>query len=184
MANFIQNNKKLEDGYKKRISQYEKYNSSGRVNIINYPGKQVFRMYQEKNKGNFNNEAVHTIHESNNLNSVFFSNENIDLIQNLIRYQIYVQSNKKHIIGRQSDIQLKLIMRSIYFQYSKNLQYNIKKQIKRLNNLVVQDVIPRILTGIEQYLQYKKDVSGLRVPLKRPKYLSSAGTKTLQPNIF
>ena len=36
----------------------------------------------------------------------------------------------------------------------------------------------------EQYLAYKRDVSGLAVPLERPKYLSSAGTKLLKPNLF
>ena len=186
MANFIQNNKKLEDEYFKRMLKIRDSNMNGRVDIMNFPGKQIFKLYQEPNSGNnnFNEEAVHTIHESNSLNTVFFSKENINLLQDIIRHQVYLQTNKKHIIGRQSDIQLKLIMRSIYFQYSKNLQYDIKKQIRRLNELVVQECIPKIITGIEQYLTYKKDVSGLSVPLERPKYLSSAGTKTLQPNIW
>jgi len=184
MANFIQNNKKLEDGYFERMLKIKNTNLNGRVDITNYPSQQIFQLYQEKNSGNrkFNSEAVHTIHEENGLNSMYFSKSNIDLIQNLIRYQVYLQTNKRHVIGRQSDIQLKLIMRSIYFQYAKNLEYNIKKQIRRLNGLVVSECVPRIITGIEQYLAYKKDVSGLYVPLARPKYLSSAGTKTLQLN--
>ena len=48
--------------------------------------------------------------------------------------------------------------------------------------MVVEDCVPRILSGVEQYLHYKKDVSTIQVPMDRPKYLSNAGTKTLMPN--
>ena len=144
------------------------------------------KLYQEKQNGNnlYNSEAIHTIHEHNKLNVVFFSKENINLLQNLIRYQVYARTNKKHTIGRQSDTQLKLIMRSMYLQYGKNLEYDITEQIKRLNILVINECVPKIITGVEQYLAYKRDISGLGVPLPRPKNLSSTGTKTLQLDIF
>jgi len=35
----------------------------------------------------------------------------------------YTKTNKKHIIDKQSDIELQIIMRSIYLQHSTNLEY-------------------------------------------------------------
>ena len=75
-------------------------------------------------------------------------------------------------------------MRSIYLQYSKNLPYNIKEQIKELNTMILDYCIPNILTEVEQYLSYKVNVSTLPKPMARPESLSSAGTKTLMLKNF
>ena len=111
----------------------------------------------------------------------FFSKQNMDIIQNLIRCRVYKESNNKHIIGRQSDLQLKIIMRSIYFQYAKNNPNNIKEQITVLNNKIIDYSVKEIISNIKQYLSYKKAVSTIPEPLDRPKNLNSAGTKSLQP---
>ena len=60
----------------------------------------------------------------------------MDIIQNNIRYTVYVKTNKKHIIDKQSDIELQIIMRSMYLQHSPNLEYNYKEQLEYLNKLV------------------------------------------------
>ena len=142
-----------------------------------------FKLYQENNNGNneFYNNALKNIQDSTPLSRVYFSKKNIDMIQNIIRYQVWIQSDKKHTIGRQSDLQLQIIMRSYYLQYSQNLSYNIKEQVTKLNNLVIDESVSTILTNVEQYIAYKKAVSTIPEPIARPKYLSSAGTKTLQP---
>lgn len=188
MSDFIHTYSNLEDEYENRINfrKENRYVYNGRVDIVDYPGKQIFNLYNEPNSGNkiFNTEAIQTIHEPNRLNTVYFSVENINLIQNMIRYQVYIQTNKKHIIGRQSDLQLKIIMRSMYLQYGKNLQNDIKTQVQQLNTMVVKYSVPKIISGVKQYLAYKRDVSTLPVPMDRPKNLSSAGSKVLQPNLF
>ena len=58
-------------------------------------------------------------------------------------------------------------MRSIYFQYGQNLNCMITEQIKKLNEIVVNECVPKILSEVEQFLHYKKDVSGLAVPLEK-----------------
>ena len=73
-------------------------------------------------------------------------------------------------------------MRSIYFQYGQNLNCLITEQIEKLNEIVVNECVPKILSEVEQFLHYKRDVSGLAVPLERPQYLNNAGTKSLMPN--
>lgn len=117
--------------------------------------------------------------ECNLLNQVFFSQENIDLIQEQIRYQVWNASERKFVIGRQSDTELELIMRSMYFQYGKNIPYNIKEQVIELNDLVVQDCVPKILSQVEQHIGYLFDASTNPVPLSHPVSMSSTGRKQL-----
>lgn len=117
--------------------------------------------------------------ECNLLNQVFFSQENIDLLQDKIRYMVWLGSNKKFIIDRQSDTDLELIMHSIYLQYAKNIPHNIKEQIIELNDIVVQDCVPRIMSQVEQHIYYLFDASTQPVPLSLPENVSHAGRKAL-----
>ena len=179
MANFLQNDKEILD-----VTNDSKYN--GRVDILDIKPQQKYKMINQMNNGNrlYKNEAIKSIQSESPLSRVYFSRENINLLQNLIRYNVWIKSQKQFQIGRQSDLQLKIIMRSIYFQYSKNQSDNITQQIERLNDIVINDCVPRIISNVKQYLKYKQDVSQLRVPMDRPQYLSNAGTKTLMPNPF
>ena len=140
-----------------------------------------YQLFQENSlkKDTFRKHATTGQLECNLLNQVFFSKENLDLVQEQIRYGVWMASNKKYAIGRQSDIDLQLIMRSIYYQYGKNLPYNIKEQIVELNNLVVQDCVPKILSQVEQHIGYLFDASTAPVPLSLPESMSSAGRKQL-----
>ena len=87
----------------------------------------------DETMNNFQVESLYGIQETNQLNHLFFSKANMDLIQNQIRYTVYIKSDKKFIIDRQSDIELQIIMRSIYLQHSPNLPNKIKEQIQYLN---------------------------------------------------
>ena len=180
MANFLQNDKGIND-YVVNKNQY-----NGRVDIINMKPSQKYNMINQNNNGNnhYKSEAIRSIHTESPLSRIYFSKENIDLLQGLIRHQVWLRSNKKHIIGRQSDLQLKIVMRSIYFQYSQNLSCNLKEQIKKLNSIVLDECVPKILSNVLQYLKYRNDISQIAMPMDRPKYLSNAGTKTLMPNPF
>lgn len=169
-----------------KIFSKQKDVSNGRVNILNNKPQEQWPLFQQNNTGaiNYKEEALRGIQSKSTLSQVFFSKNNIDLLQNQLRYNVWLQSNKKHIIGRQSDTELEIVMRSIYLQYSKNLPYNIKEQIKDLNTMILDYCIPNILSEVEQYLSYKVNVSTLPEPISRPKSLSSAGTKTLILNNF
>ena len=87
----------------------------------------------------------------------FFSDCNIELINKQLVMKVYKISNKKYFIGFQSKDNLLIIMRYIWIQYSKNLDFKIKEQIIELNNLVVKEILPDIITNIEQYYGYLKD---------------------------
>ena len=103
----------------------------------------------------------------------------INLLQKGIRNKILNETNGQFNIGRQKDDELKIVMRSIYFQYSKNLPNNIKEQVLDLNTRVIDWCVPEIISNIKQSIQYLKDISTLPEPLDRSVLPSKKGTKTL-----
>lgn len=119
------------------------------------------------------------IHEATELNQTFMSKENVDLIQQQIRLEVYRRSNNRYLIDRQDDVNLQIIMRSIFLQYAKNNPRNIKQQIQELNRLVVKDAVPKIMSGIVGYYGYIADASRQPMPLAHPQSMNAAGRKTL-----
>jgi len=128
----------------------------------------------------FTQQALYGIQTSSKLSRVFFSEENVKLLQDMLRYQVYLKTDKKYIVGEQSPIELEIVMRSIYLQFSRNLQYDITKQVKELNNICLQQMVPQIISGIEQYVGYMWQVEHQPVPIEHPKNMSSQGTKLLR----
>lgn len=113
------------------------------------------------------------------LNSAFFSPSNVEIIQNKIRYDVFIKSGNKHIIDKQSTDDLLIVMRSMYYQYGKNLPDHIKEQVEELNQIVSNWCVPKILAEIDMYYQYRKDITTMPVPLAHPILLNSAGTRSL-----
>lgn len=139
-----------------------------------------YTMYNDNgNAKGFAREALGGMINSNSLSDVYFSQANLDAVQDAIRYRVFIESNNKHVISRQSDTEVQIIMRSTYYQYSKNLPFDILGQVKVLNKKVLDWAVPRIIQEINQYNQYKADASMLPVPLSQPQNMSSAGNKFL-----
>jgi hypothetical protein len=156
---------------------------NGRVNAMGDVPSYQFPNNPDNYTENPNNITTRNL-ECSQVSGMFFSTENINLLQNGMRNQILNMSNGKFIIGRQSDDELKIIMRSIYYQYSKNLPYNIKEQVKYLNTKVLEWSVPRILTNLKQDQQYRKDISTLPEPLERSQLPSQKGTRVLEIKSF
>jgi hypothetical protein len=104
----------------------------------------------------------------------------MDIIQDMIRFNVYEKSEKKFIIDRQSDIELEIIMRSIYLQHSVNLPNKIKEQLQYLNRLVSDWCVEHILPEVDQYLGYLKEVEYMPMPIDLPLNLSSKGSRSLR----
>jgi hypothetical protein len=113
------------------------------------------------------------------VSKVFFSIDNIDLLQRGIRNKILNDTDGQINISRQSDDELEIIMRSMYFQYGKNSKYNIKEQILELNTRVLEWSVPEIISNVKQSQKYLQDISTMPVPLERSTLPSKKGTKTL-----
>ena len=159
-----------------------RYKNKGLVELDKQPPVRYKTGSQYINKRNVKDNLKNVT--TNPLNSAFFSKENIIIIQNSIRHTIWLKSNRQFIIAPQSETEIEIIMRSIYLQYSKNLPTNIREQIRDLNNLVVREAAPNIMSNIKQYLNYKQDLTSGPQFMDHPKNVSSAGSKTLVHNLF
>jgi hypothetical protein len=151
--------------------------NNGRINILGpigpqfqfadkIPVKQCIS-YREALTGQLNNSY---------LSLAFFSNENMVIIQNAIRKGVYDKSNKQFIIEPQNCNELKIIMRSIFLQYSKNLPVDITQQIITLNQLVTKFAIEQIYKEMISYIKYTQDASTMAVPISMPINTSNKNT--------
>lgn len=153
---------------------------NGRVTVTNNKLKDLNMIEDENVMKNFQVEALYGIQETTKLNQAFFSKENMQLIQDNIRYSVYLKTDKKHVIGKQSEVDLEVIMRSIYLQHSPNLPNQIKEQIIYLNNLVTNWSVEKIIPELYQYLGYLKEIEYMPVPIDLPLNLSSKGSRSLR----
>ena len=113
------------------------------------------------------------------LSKAFFSNENISGLQTKIRYQVWLKSGKKYVIGNQSNDELLIIMRSIFLQESQNQPNNLLTQIRKLNMNVIDYSVSKILVNVNQYMEYKKSIDGKREIMPHSINMSNRGSKQL-----
>lgn len=159
--------------------------SNGRVKIINNEKLEVYHMTAPHNKlVDFDEEAIKGIHANNPLAKIFFSRTNIDALHEAIRYQVYVKSCKKHVISRQSETELKVIMRAIYLEHGRHKTYDILPEVRRLNQHVLDFTVPRIIQEINMYITYQNDINRLPMPMDRGQFQSAKGSKVLEQKNF
>jgi hypothetical protein len=143
-----------------------------------------FPLYQDSiayNPQETYNGIVSNIVENNPLNNMFFSQQNIDILQKAIRLHVYSKSHKKFSVDLQSKDELLLLMRGIYLQYSKNQDAKLNEQVKELDKLVINEAVPIILSNVELHYSYLYDLSEPRFmrPIDRAKNVSSKGERTV-----
>lgn len=146
--------------------------SNGRINLIpSSPNtSKLFAIYDKIPVAqcvSFRDSTVGLWSETTLSNS-FFSDKNIQIIQNGIRAGVFTKSNGKYLIGPQDCNSLKIIMRSIFLQNSMNLNQNIASQIEILNNKIFAYCIDQIYGEAQGYMNYLRDVSTLPEPLAPP----------------
>lgn len=172
---------KKSDNTQKDYQQY----MNGRV-IIEGPPMAAFELFQGENQEtarSYRNTTLESTMETNQVSQMFFSSGNKEFLQKKIIEEVFVKSDRKYSIGKQSDIHLLIIMRSIYVQYGRNLFCDIKKQVGELNQMVVNDCVGRILSEINQRQVYNDFVSHLPQQLPNPKNPSIKGDKILYSKI-
>jgi hypothetical protein len=146
--------------------------NNGRVTMIDNPSTDIIFKMQEctttKNTATEYKNAVANIEETNVLAQAFFSAENIQIIQNGLRAGVYQLSNKTHIITQQNTDVLKVIMRSIYLQYTDH-KPDVTAEITYLNRLVLEYAVPNVYSGVLGHIKYTEDISTLIQPLDLPR---------------
>ena len=120
---------------------------------------------------------ISTIQSSTPLSDAYFSTLNEDSIQEQIRYEVFLKTNKT--IGRQDSTQLQLIMRSIFLQHCKNIPTDILKQIRDLNKIVIDYCVEQIVVQVIQRDNYLRDLEMGPQPMERSINVSNSGEKVL-----
>jgi hypothetical protein len=124
------------------------------------------------------------------LTFLYFSDKNVKNIQNLIRYLVSKEIGQN--IDEQNNTELLIIMRSIFLEYSQHPELLDEtmsperraavlklytNEVDRLNQLVVNETVPRVISGVQQYLDYLRDSSQMPEQIARPVSVSTAGTR-------
>ena len=144
--------------------------NNGRVDIKSPNTSTLFQMYDKipANQCVTFRNATEGLWTSNSLSNAFFSEQNIQIIQNGIRAGIYHRSNGQYVIGPQDCDSLKIVMRSVFLQYSANQPNNITQQIAQLNKIVLEYCIQQVYSEAQGYMKYINDASTLVVPISHP----------------
>lgn len=144
--------------------------NNGRIDIKTPNTSTLFQMYDKipANQCVTFRNATEGLWSSTPLSQAFFSEQNIQIIQNGIRAGIYNKSNGQYVIGPQDCDSLKIVMRSVFLQYSANQPSNYQQQITQLNKIVLDYCIQQVYSEAQGYMKYVDDASTLVVPLAHP----------------
>jgi hypothetical protein len=124
------------------------------------------------------------------LTFLYFSDKNVENVQKLLRLRVFKET--EYVIDDQSKNELLTIMRSVFLEHSSHpplIHQDMKKdqveillkkytnEVDRLNRLVVELVVPKLIGQLKQYFGYLKDASSQPMPLSQPINESTAGKK-------
>jgi hypothetical protein len=125
----------------------------------------------------FNKYREQKNNNCNSLKEVFFSTDNIDIIQNKLINEVKNQSKGKYIIGYQKNEHLIQIMEDIFKTYYSN-------NINELNNKVVIFCLPYIFNQIASHIKWQKDSNTPLIPLPLPETTSITGKRSLPSTLL
>jgi hypothetical protein len=106
--------------------------------------------------------------EQGDLENVFFSDENISLINKQLILSVFKKTNGKIKISDQSKENLIIVMRYVFLEHSRHLPFDIAGQIKELNCRVVGEILPNIITNANQRIDYLEEINNPRKMLPLP----------------
>jgi len=153
-----------------RLLEGQKQNGLVDIAILQDPDA-MFRMHERvnvRNKPTEYSEALNGTMEWNVLAQVYFSAENMQIVQNALRANVYKLSDGKINIPNQNVDNLKIIMRGIYMEYAEHYPKDIKGQVERLNKLVLDYAVPNVYSEAVSYFTYLVQQSTLPMPIERP----------------
>ena len=123
-------------------------------------------------------EQIQYRHNNTPLNTLFFSQSNIDNLQQKIHDAVLEMSKGEYNLSRQSEADLMLIMRSYYLQYAETNPDEVARELDQLNQRVIAYSSNRIMVEIVAYKRYRKDILDFPEPMAHPVDMHIFGTRT------
>jgi len=183
--------------FQKRSNNQNDLSLKNRIDSLNvqkaYDTCEFYKKDNNKSSNGF--DIVSKNMEHTPVSSLFFSQTNIDALQCGLRNIVYKKSNGQHVIGKQSEIELKIVMRSIYFDYLrngfKNMTYypdhnpinnfdrDVLNTVRKLNGGVLEWCSQEILTNIQQFADFKLllEADGVMNVMDRPQTTNNTGMR-------
>lgn len=166
--------------------QFPAPSHSGYVPNMNDPSlssfaARPFSMYAEGGSllGNdTRRDMVGHLHNETPLNKIYFSDENVNLLQSEIQKQVHVMSGGKYVIDRQSDDDIKIIMRSYYLMFGKNDPNFVERELQELNSRVIGYCSAKIYSEVDFHMFYRKDIADFAPAIANPTNVHVFGTRT------
>lgn len=164
--------------------------SSDKIEELKSPGKFKLTPDDVKISGSNTRFMFKNLYGETPLTFLFFSDKNINNIQNLLRMNVHKESG--YTIDNQSVNELMIIMRSIFLEYSLHpplidekmsddeKQILFKKytnEVARLNQIVISEIVPKVISQIQQYVDYLRDASQQPYHMDSPKNESVKGQR-------
>nr|QBK88953.1 MAG: uncharacterized protein LCMiAC02_00460 [Mimivirus LCMiAC02] len=129
---------------------------------------------------NMAEEALKGIQTQSDLSKLFFSDRNIKRIQRKIKSAVFRRTKGKYRLDTDQDpSDVFIIMRAIYMEHSRFLPGETVRQVKRLNDKVINDHVADIISNIKQYYGYLEEINKPLTPIPRPINVSNAGRLAL-----
>ena len=163
-----------------------KKSTNGRVNIIEPKTQDLFALYDKiptlQQCASYR-EPTLGLWDETTLSKLFFSKQNMIILQNGNLAGVHRKSNGQYTIGQQDCDSLKIVMRSIFLQFSANQLTNITQQISELNDLVLKYTVHQVYSEAQGYIKYLYDASNMYTPIPPP-IMASTNDKQLQLKTF
>lgn len=140
-----------------------------------------FQMFAAPGGGS--SEVAGTDLQDTPVSRLLFSDVNMKALQDAIRHGVFQRTGQ--VIGKQSETELGVILRSVYLQYGLNSdRRGVVSQVKDLNARVIGFAVPRIAGEVHAYLCYRRDISAPRLIMPHAEAVSVKGTKTAELRRF
>jgi len=112
---------------------------------------------------NIEQYAIRGLSQSTPLSQLYYSDLNRNALQEGMKNLVYAR--KKVVIGKQSDIELIQVMRSIYNKNANQYPQDLVKETKRLNVMVLDYCVNNIIKEIDIYNKYTYDITHIAQPI-------------------
>lgn len=144
-------------------------------------------LFLQEHRKNYNSMApiaLKGIQSESELSKLFFSDDNFKRLQKMIKKEVFIRTGgefKLEVDQEQRD--LFIAMRAVYLENARMLENQIVRQVKRLNQKVVSEVVPGIITNVKQYFGYLREINKNPTPFPRMGVSHNRGARKTLPSI-
>lgn len=179
-------NRPPEYGHDTSKAFYDRGSGVPKLNANNMTIQDIYRtpflfiQSHQNNYGDMADVALKGIQSNSDLSKLFFSDDNMKRIQRNIKKEVFKRTKGQFRLDTDQDpTDLFITMRAIYMEHARFLPNNTVRQIKRLNEKIIDEVVPGILVNIRQYHGYLKEINKPLDMIPLPLNVNSKGRKSL-----